>query len=61
MTNVIAMSQSCSRCGATVTNDDAEIRHPLEFLQALRDRGWSIPDASGVHHINPKCPKCAAL
>ena len=61
MTDVIAMSQSCSRCGTTVTNDETAIRHPLEFLDALRARGWSIPAANGVHHINPRCPKCASL
>jgi hypothetical protein len=40
---IIPMSQTCSRCGKTVTNDVPEIRHPLDFVDALRKRGWFIP------------------
>jgi len=60
MDDIIPMSQTCSNCGSTVVNDDPEIRHPLQFLDALRARGWSIPAAGGVHHNNTRCPRCAS-
>jgi hypothetical protein len=59
MTDVIAMSQSCSKCGSSVHNDDATIRHPLDFLQALRERGWSITPTEGTHKP-ALCQKCAS-
>ena len=59
MADVTPMSQSCSHCVATVTNDDPAIQHPLGFLQALRDRGWSIVQTGGTHKA-ALCPKCAS-
>lgn len=61
MSDALAMSLTCSKCGATVTNDMPNITHPLALLQALRDRGWTIPNAGGVHQNNHRCPKCASL
>jgi hypothetical protein len=58
VTDVIAMSQSCSKCGTTVTNDDPTIRHPLDFLQALRDRGWQIASQPALKPA--LCPRCAS-
>lgn len=62
MTDIIAMSQTCTKCGATVTNDDPTIKHPLDFLHALRARGWFIPDTmpattrdAGRPHMCNKC------
>ena len=59
MADVTPMSQSCSHCVATVTNDDPTIAHPLDFLQALRDRGWLVVQAGGTFQL-AKCPKCAS-
>ena len=57
MTDVIAMSQTCSNCGATVVNDDPAIKHPVEFLDALRARGWFIPESPTG--LKPhRCPQC---
>jgi hypothetical protein len=60
---VIPMSMSCTKCGDVVHNDDATLRHPVDFIQALRDRGWYIPvtqvsqnPTSGVQpHTCPRC------
>jgi hypothetical protein len=60
----IPMSQTCANCGVTVTNDaELNARHPLEFIEALRARGWYIPltqvsslPSSGIKpHTCPKC------
>jgi hypothetical protein len=63
----IAMSITCPGCGQTVTNDATlNARHPLDFLQALRDRGWYIPSTQPTSPlptsgIKPHgCPKCAS-
>jgi hypothetical protein len=63
--DVIAMSQSCSKCGATVTNDDPAIQHPLDFLQALRERGWQIASTqfgaqSNAANKPTLCARCAS-
>jgi hypothetical protein len=51
--DVIPMSMTCSNCGVTVTNDMPEIQHPLEFMQALRLRGWKCDEGKP-----PRCDKC---
>lgn len=62
---VIPMSMTCPSCGQTVTNDMADIKHPLDFLEALRQRGWFIPSTQfgspGAQRPRPHaCPKCAS-
>ena len=63
MADVIAMAQTCPGCGSTVVNDDPTITHPLQFLDALRARGWYIPGtqpATSQQTRKPHaCPKCA--
>jgi hypothetical protein len=56
------MAQTCSNCAATVVNDDPAIKHPLEFLQALKERGWFIPSVQppSAQQAPPRCPKCAS-
>lgn len=62
--DVIAMSQSCSKCGTTVKNASVDIKHPLEFLQSLREQGWYIPDTMPSTTQQARrahmCPKCAS-
>lgn len=62
---VIPMSITCPGCGCTVYNDNAAIRHPLDFIAAMRDRGWHVPvtqlstlPTSG--NKGHSCPKCAS-
>lgn len=53
----IEMALTCADCGASVYNDVADVKHPLEFCNACRMRGWQVP-------LNPPgppvCPDCVA-
>ncbi|MDE2471861.1 MAG: hypothetical protein KGL35_24835 [Bradyrhizobium sp.] len=64
MSDVIAMAITCPDCSTRVHNDDPDIKHPLEFLAALRARGWFIPDTQYPSPPPSKsrahaCPACA--
>lgn len=48
---VIPMALTCARCGKRIHNDDSTIRHPSDFLQACRTRGWFCDEGK-----QPLCP-----
>jgi ribosomal protein S27AE len=58
---VIAMSLTCTQCGATVRNDlpRSKMPHHLVFIEELRALGWSITPTTR-HENNQRCPKCAS-
>ena len=53
--DVIAMAVTCYICGTTLHNDDPTIRHPLDFTDAARARGWTFV---GPVAGKPRCPTC---
>ena len=56
--DVIEVAVTCEKCGTTVHNDKPDIRHPLEFLAAMRALGWQA-----YHGVNKPvlCDKCVSL
>lgn len=57
MTDAIEMSLTCGNCGTRIRNDMVDVQHPLDFIKACEERGWSAP------HNPPRppvCPGCRA-
>ena len=56
---ILALSLTCTKCGHTVQNDMPEIKDALQFMDALRTRGWFIGDKEW-YHPTQKCDRCAS-